>query len=35
MKRKTFNAVVELALLLGAVAFVLLLAGVDLGLIAG
>lgn len=35
MKRKTYNAVVELALLLGAVAFVLLLAGVDLGLIAG
>jgi hypothetical protein len=35
MKRKTFNAVVELALLMGSVVFVLLLAGVDLGLIAG
>ena len=32
--RKRFNAVVELVLLAGAVAFVLLLAGVDLGLTA-
>ena len=35
MKRKRFNAIVELAILLGAIAFVLLLAGVDLGLVAG
>lgn len=35
MKRKTYNAIVELAILLGAVALVLLLAGVDLGLVAG
>lgn len=34
MKRKTYNAVVELAIVLGAVVFVLLLAGVDLGLVA-
>ena len=32
MTRKTFNTVIGLLLLAGAVAFVLLLAGVDLGL---
>ena len=34
MKRKTFNRVVELVLLAGAIAFVGLLAGVNLGLTA-
>jgi len=34
MSRRTFNAIVELVLLAGAIVFVLLLAGVDFGLIA-
>ena len=34
MSRRTFNTIVELVLLAGAIVFVLLLAGVDLGLIA-
>ncbi len=34
MRRTTFNRAVELVLLAGAIVFVLLLAGVDLGLIA-
>jgi len=34
MKPKTFNAIVELMLLAGAIVFVALLAGMDLGLIA-
>lgn len=34
MKRKGFNRGVEIVLLVGAIVFVLLLAGVDLGLIA-
>jgi hypothetical protein len=33
MSRRTFNAIVELVLLAGAIVFVLLLAGVDFGLI--
>jgi hypothetical protein len=32
MKRKTFDRIVELVLLAGAIVFVALLAGVDLGL---
>jgi hypothetical protein len=32
MRRKTFNRVIELVLLAGAIVFGLLLAGVDLGL---
>jgi hypothetical protein len=32
MKRKAFNRGVEIVLLVGAIVFVLLLAGVDLGL---
>jgi hypothetical protein len=34
MSRKTFNTIVELVLLAGAIVLVLLLAGVDFGLIA-
>jgi hypothetical protein len=34
MSRKTFNTIVELVLLTGAIVLVLLLAGVDFGLIA-
>jgi hypothetical protein len=34
MKRKTFNRGVEIVLLAGAIVFVLLLAGIDLGLTA-